>query len=489
MIPRPPFRFVPQPRLVLGICLASLTMQTGCDQKSPESRAPQTQSKPSTPTPSSEKLASVNPAQGQKPATTTAKPGVGKPAPSMLPGGPTAWNLIWSDEFDYTDKELDKHWESQNGPSGHILCSRWRGNVVASNGTLKLLNRKEKRGGQEWTSGNIWTKKHFLYGYFECRYRYAAATGTNNSFWLMTRGGHPEKGKRFEIDINEGHYPNIVNTNIHNWSDIKVVNGKKTHWSSHRKFQFGARHDISIQLETPVTTRRVRLHSTHPSHFHLSEFRIYNVNPAGYPAVMQANADKAVPGLVNYAAASSTKITASGEFQADAPSKLPNLIDGNPLKTWVSQKDGDKWVEFTLAEEQSIGCIQFVSGFKNKNNWQGQPANYKIEYHNGQDWIEMAAYDEKSGPVNFARDFHTFGLEWTPDALVYFLDGKEIRREKNTLAYSPSPIWLSLAIIPWGGKITDAIDGTAMEVDFVRVYQRKSPTNSPPPVQSAGSGT
>ncbi|EMI43507.1 putative secreted protein [Rhodopirellula sp. SWK7] len=68
------------------------------------------------------------------------------------------WKLVWQDDFDYPDDQLDTNWIAQNGPSGHILCSRWRENVVISNGILQLINRKEDRGGQEWTSGNIWTK-------------------------------------------------------------------------------------------------------------------------------------------------------------------------------------------------------------------------------------------------------------------------------------------------------------------------------------------
>jgi hypothetical protein len=32
---------------------------------------------------------------------------------------------------------------------------------------------------------------------------------------------------------------------------------------------------------------------------------------------------------------------------------------------------------------------------------------------------------------------------------------------------------LSLAIIPWAGKITDAIKRTQMEVDYVRIYKRR----------------
>lgn len=237
------------------------------------------------------------------------------PACSVLPEENEKWELVWSDEFDYPDAELDQKWESQNGPSGHILCSRWRENAVVSNGTLKLINRKENRGGQEWTSGNIWTKEQFQYGYFECRYRYAAAEGTNNSFWLMMRGIQPTSGKLFEIDINEGHFPNSVNTNIHNWSDVTEVNGKKTHPSASK-------------------------------------------------------------------------------------------------------------------------------GFKFEN-------------------------------VDLAKDFHTYGLEWSKEELVFYFDGKEIRREKNQFCHSPAPVWLSLAIIPWAGKITDAIDKTQMEVDYVRIYQHR----------------
>ncbi|TAE90894.1 MAG: hypothetical protein EAZ81_08265, partial [Verrucomicrobia bacterium] len=95
-------------------------------------------------------------------------------APSILPGGAGKWQLRWADEFDYPDAQLDQSWISQNSASKHILSSRWRENAVVKNGTLKLINRKESRGGNDWTSGSIWTKQQFQYGYFECRYRYAA---------------------------------------------------------------------------------------------------------------------------------------------------------------------------------------------------------------------------------------------------------------------------------------------------------------------------
>jgi beta-glucanase (GH16 family) len=246
------------------------------------------------------------------------------PAPgSLLPGGPLRWKLQWSDEFDQQNQKLEEKWISQNSGSTHILSSRWRENVTMSDGTLKLINKKETRGGNHWTSGNIWTKQKFLYGYFECRYRYAAAEGTNNSFWIMTNNPPPPGKKSFEIDINEGHFPSEVNTNIHNHSDVTIVNGKKTHPSAAKRF----------------------------------------------------------------------------------------------------------------------------------------------------------AFHEKQNRKLFAENFHTFGLEWTQKELVFYVDGKVLRREKNTFCDHPAPIWLSLAVISWAGKVTDAIDGTTMEVDYVRVYQ---PAVKPP---------
>jgi beta-glucanase (GH16 family) len=401
---------------------------------------------------------------------------------AQLPGQPAGpvplleeegknWKLVWSDEFDYPDADLEKNWESQNGPSGHILSSRWRENVLVNDGTLKLINRKEKRGGQEWTSGNIWSKEHFQYGYFECRYRYAAAYGTNNSFWLMTRGADPTEGKRFEIDINEGHFPNEINTNIHNWTDVTVVNGRRIHPSSSKSFNFGVRPDCRIQLEIPVTTRRLRFVSDNPSHFHLCEFRIYNVNPAGYPEALSETADTDVPGLVNYARDPATRITASGVYQSQQRFSPDKAADGTISDRWVSQAEGPKWIEFELAREEIIGCVQFVNGWKHKGNWTGMVSDYRVQYYDGDRWVDIASFDIRSGDVNFARDFHVYGLKWTKEELVFYFDGKPIRREKNEFCHSPAPVWLSLAIIPWAGNVTDAIDGTQMEVDYVRIYK------------------
>ncbi len=389
---------------------------------------------------------------------------------SLLPGGANQWKLSWSDEFDYNDSKLEKNWVSQNSRSEHILSSRWRENANVSNGTLRLINKKESRGGKDWTSGNVWTKQKFQYGYYECRYRYAAAEATNNSFWIMTLGKQPAGKKTFEIDINEGHYPNEVNTNIHNHSDVTVVNGKTTHPSSSKSLTFGVRPDVTIQLEIPVTTRRIRLTSDQDGHFHLGEFRIYNVNSDGFPDPFSQTADQDKPGLINFA--KDAIVTASG-FYKDGKDTSKNIVDGDTTKRWVTNASGPKFAEFTFPEDRTVGCIQIVNGWQEQGNWKGMMENYRVDYHDGTRWVEISKFNILDGNHNFSRDFQTYGLEWTEKELIFYFNGKELRREKNEICHQPAHVWLSLAVIGWGGKVTAAIDGTFMEVDYVRIYQKK----------------
>ena len=49
--------------------------------------------------------------------------------------------------------------------------------------------------------------------------------------------------------------------------------------------------------------------------------------------------------------------------------------------------------------------------------------------------------------TNFSDEFHTYGLKWNEQELVFYFDGKEIRRVKNEFCFSESPIWLSLALV------------------------------------------
>ena len=133
---------------------------------------------------------------------------------SGVRGGPPkgAWELAFSDEFNGAVVDTNV-WQIAKGESwGKLLSSRWPENCVVEKGLLKLVTRKEKRGGKEWTSAMIATRTFSQkYGYWEARCRYAGAPGLNNAFWTISR----KNGESFEIDFNEGHWPNVVNMSLH----------------------------------------------------------------------------------------------------------------------------------------------------------------------------------------------------------------------------------------------------------------------------------
>jgi beta-glucanase (GH16 family) len=225
----------------------------------------------------------------------------------LMHAGPpsgTGWDLAFADEFngDQLDKAI---WQvAKNQTWGKLLSVRTQENVVVKDGVMRLLVRKEKRAGKEWTTAMLDTGKAFrqTYGYWEARYRYAQAPGLNNAFWLHS-GKTALKNKGFEIDINEGHWPNTVNMSLH---------------------QEG----------------------------------------------------------------------------------LPSLSKG----------------------------------------WRA--------------------------PVDLGLGWHVYAVDWNEKEIIYYWDGREVDRKPNTNGHSDSAIIFSTAVFPWAGPITDRLDGTSMDVDWVRVWQR-----------------
>ena len=105
--------------------------------------------------------------------------------------------------------------------------------------------------------------------------------------------------------------------------------------------------------------------------------------------------------------------------------------------------------------------------------------------------IHTTAYNHVKGTQKTAKvytkgaeeEFHTYGLEWTPEYIRSFVDGKELlhfandgKGNKDTWPYT-TPFYLILNVAwggDWGGYAgvdADALPVT-MEVDYVRVFQK-----------------
>lgn len=74
---------------------------------------------------------------------------------------------------------------------------------------------------------------------------------------------------------------------------------------------------------------------------------------------------------------------------------------------------------------------------------------------------------------DLSEDFHTYALEWNEEELIYYLDSVEISRKKNIDAHKPVFPFFSTAVLNWAGKIKDEADGKAMEVEWIRIYERR----------------
>ncbi len=70
--------------------------------------------------------------------------------------------------------------------------------------------------------------------------------------------------------------------------------------------------------------------------------------------------------------------------------------------------------------------------------------------------------------------FHDFGLLWTPEEYVFYVDGQETWRSKaGNVSQVPEFVKLTEEIGTWGGDVKKAELPDFFEVDYVRVYEAK----------------
>ena len=130
--------------------------------------------------------------------------------------------LVWSDEFDGTELNLD-NWkvaDTSYGGGNNELQYYHPDNVTVSDGTLKITALDQSYGGKSYTSGKIDSKYGFTftYGVVEVRAKAPTGVGTWAAAWMMPStshyGGWPDSG---EIDIMEyvGYDPLKMHSTIH----------------------------------------------------------------------------------------------------------------------------------------------------------------------------------------------------------------------------------------------------------------------------------
>jgi hypothetical protein len=123
--------------------------------------------------------------------------------------------------------ELAREWTPMNDTWDGVMSLRQGDNLEAeADGTCLLhVDRVDpaRNQGKQWTTaGARSTGFQQTYGYFEYTTTYAAKPGLNQAFWLWSVSNDPQ----FEIDINEGDYPNKASAALH----VIPKKGKKRVW-------------------------------------------------------------------------------------------------------------------------------------------------------------------------------------------------------------------------------------------------------------------
>nr|AAS89361.1 endo-1,3-1,4-beta-glucanase [synthetic construct] len=151
------------------------------------------------------------------------------------------------------------------------------------------------------------------------------------------------------------------------------------------------------------------------------------------------------------------------------PAKNTGIVSS--FFTYTGPSHGTQWDEIDI---EFLGKDTTKAQF----NW------YKNEV-GGNEYLHNLGFDA-------SQDFHTYGFEWRPDYIDFYVDGKKVYRGTRNIPVTPGKIMMNL----WPGKGVDEwlgrYDGRTplqAEYEYVKYYPNGVPQDNPTPTPTIAPST
>jgi hypothetical protein len=114
--------------------------------------------------------------------------------------------------------------------------------------------------------------------------------------------------------------------------------------------------------------------------------------------------------------------------------------------------------------------IDIMEAYPNSNGASPGPSSYMSSLHYGPGHQVINLKTDLGHAIN--DEWHTYGVDWRPDALRFTLDGEQVALITENIPDKPMYLILDLAVGSWS-TLADGTtpDRALMEIDWVRAYR------------------
>ncbi len=141
----------------------------------------------------------------------------------------------------------------------------------------------------------------------------------------------------------------------------------------------------------------------------------------------------------------------------EARIKIPDALGLNNA-FWTINKDGLSYAEidiFEMLPGATIDNIYHNNSIMSSNIHTSSPGS-----------IPGGTF--KINHVNNFTNYHIYSIEWTPDKILFYVDGKIVRNSTNPGIFQPSRIRFNIGFSDWCNPV---ISNPIMSIDYIRIYQ------------------